>query len=70
MTVPVEQITKSDSMQRMQMLQSQPGGDTVQGYHSYSVRKVISYAPRAQFFANELNSGAWSLYKMSNDNAA
>ena len=68
MTVNVDSIRMIDSNRVKSILESSPG-DTVKRENKFQIRKTVSFAPFTQTFMNELNSGAWSFYKMTNDTA-
>ncbi len=66
MSVSVDSIKRKDSLTRNNLLTRAPLTDTtVNGRQGF--RAAISYAPVTQFFTQELNSGAWSFYKMTNN---
>jgi hypothetical protein len=61
MSIKVDSILKIDSMQKARLFNQPPPGNTGTGVPGVQ-RQTISFAPRTQYFANSLNSGAWTLY--------
>jgi hypothetical protein len=68
MTVSLEQVLKVDSARKRAMFGKAPA-DTIDIDGIKNYRNQITFVSQTNFFANELNKAAWSLYKMSNDPA-
>jgi hypothetical protein len=66
MIYPVNFILQQDSIKRQSLLKNVPG-DTVRGANGVTIRKILSFAPVGQFYAKELNDGAWHIYTNTND---
>lgn len=64
MTVSLEQILKSDSARKRAMF-GKASIDTIDIDGIKNYRKQITFTSQTNFYANELNKAAWSLYKMS-----
>lgn len=69
MRISADSIKKMDSITRQQALAPPsfdlPPGVSSEGNGRIGVQRTITYAPKAQFFANDLNNGAFSVYKMN-----
>jgi hypothetical protein len=65
MNIPVDSVHYMDSVQKMKLL-AQAKPDTVRREGNRAVvSKSISFTPVAQKLMNELNRGAWDVYKMT-----
>lgn len=66
MGLSVDSVQRIDSLTRQQLLSTTQSRQVKRGDTTVTT-KMISYAPRGQFVARDINEGAWNLYKMSSD---
>jgi len=67
MSISVDSVQRADSIRRRELFATattdrmmQPGGNEV-------IRRSAPYAPVTQYFTNELNDGAWTIYIYTHD---
>lgn len=67
MTISVDSVLRADSLRLREMAANaipqklmQPGAPAV-------MRSAVQFAPSTQYYTNELNSGAWSVYTYTHD---
>lgn len=65
MMISVDSIKRKDSLDRMQMINARPQPDFQPNSGNQQVNRTISYTPTDQFFAGDLNNGAFSFYTMN-----
>ena len=63
MTVPIDSIKLKDKIYKDSQIEKQP----IINDSQKMVKRVIIYSPNAQMFTRELNNGAYSFYKFTND---
>ena len=67
MSVEPDSIKKKDSLTKVGLLSQAPAEIIFKNADSFTRKKTIQYAPTTQYFTNELNKAAWSLYTMTNE---
>jgi thioredoxin-related protein/tetratricopeptide (TPR) repeat protein len=68
MHISPDSVKKRDSIRkRVLMAQADPVKTRTDNSNAIKVTKTIRFAPAGQFLARDINEGAWTVYKMTND---
>lgn len=67
MTVSVDDISKQDSLLKVNLLANAKGDTTFKTGSTRKITKHITFSPQTSTFSQALNTGAWNFYTMSND---
>lgn len=67
MSISVDSMKKADKERQDQMLHEAASPDKTLLQNGSIRQQSVSFAPATQYYTNELNAGAWTIYSMTHD---